>query len=122
MVKGKEESSTRDSVHTACISVYKPSRLRLARNVSNYVAQSHKSLLSLGYPSNSVVLTRCLGREAVLLTEGTDTNAATQAWLMDALGDARKQSQTKLVDYLEEVLDDSVFEVEMASRKALAVG
>ncbi len=62
----------------------------------------------------------------MLLTEGTDTNKdtnkATQVWLMDALGDARKQSQTKLVGYLEEVLDDAMFEVEMTARKAVAVG
>ncbi len=56
------------------------------------------------------------------LTEGTDTNAATQVWLTDALGDARKQNQTKLVGYLEEILDDAVFEVEMTARKAVAVG
>ena len=41
---------------------------------------------------------------------------------MDALGDAGKQGQAKLVGYLEEVLDDAVFETEMTARKALAAG
>jgi hypothetical protein len=36
---------------------------------------------------------------------------------MDALGDARKQNQTKLVDYLEIIADDVVFEMEFAARK-----
>jgi len=63
-----------------------------------------------------------LGREAVRLIEGTDTETMTQAWLTDALGFARKQNQTKLAGYLEEVLYDAVFEAEMAARKVLAVG
>lgn len=56
------------------------------------------------------------------MTESTDTRATTQAWLMDALGDARKQDRTKLVGYLEEISDDDVFEVEMTARRAVVAG
>ena len=36
------------------------------------------------------------------------------AWLVSALGEARKHDQTKLVGYLETVMDDVVFETEWA--------
>ena len=42
----------------------------------------------------------------------------TLAWLVDALSHARSQDQIKLVDYLEAVMDDMVFETESAARKA----
>jgi len=46
-----------------------------------------------------------------------DTNTATLAWLVEALEHARSTGQTKVVDYLEEVADDVVFEVEAAARR-----
>lgn len=46
-----------------------------------------------------------------------DTETATLAWLVNALEHARAKDQTKLVDYLEAVVDDVVFEMEAAARK-----
>jgi hypothetical protein len=40
------------------------------------------------------------------------------AWLVSALEQARSQGQTKVVDYLETIADDMVFEMEMAARRA----
>jgi hypothetical protein len=50
------------------------------------------------------------------LTLGVDNETAALAWLVGALEQARTQSQTKLVDYLEVVLEDVVFEMESAAR------
>jgi hypothetical protein len=47
---------------------------------------------------------------------GVDDRTAALAWLISALEHARKRSQMKLVSYLEEVLDDVVFEMESAAR------
>jgi hypothetical protein len=46
-----------------------------------------------------------------------DTETATLAWLVNALEHARARGQTKLVGYLEAVVDDVVFEMESAARK-----
>jgi hypothetical protein len=46
-----------------------------------------------------------------------DDDTAILAWLMSALEYARAQGRTKLVDYLETVADDMVFEVEIAARR-----
>ena len=48
---------------------------------------------------------------------GEDTETATLAWLVNALEHARARGQTKLVGYLEAVVDDVVFEMESAARK-----
>ena len=48
---------------------------------------------------------------------GVDTDTATLAWLVEALEYARTQGQTKVLGYLEAVLDDAVFEMEMAARQ-----
>lgn len=53
---------------------------------------------------------------------GTTMETAVLAWLVGALEHARMRSQTKLVSYLEAVLDDVVFEVEMAARRAPLAG
>ena len=53
---------------------------------------------------------------------GADSQNATLAWLERALKYARAQSQEKLVGYLEAVMEDAVFEMEIAARKASAVG
>ena len=50
------------------------------------------------------------------LTLGVDNETAALAWLVGALGQARAQSQTKLVGYLEVILEDVVFEMESAAR------
>ncbi len=46
-----------------------------------------------------------------------DTETTTLVWLMNALEPARKQDQTRLVAYLEAVLDDVVFEMESVARR-----
>ena len=48
---------------------------------------------------------------------GADTEAATLGWLVEALEYTRASGQTRVVDYLEAVLDDVVFEMESAARK-----
>ena len=48
---------------------------------------------------------------------GTDTDTATQDWLASALEQARREGQWKAVGYLEAVLDDVEFEMEMAARR-----
>ncbi len=51
------------------------------------------------------------------LAQGVDADTATLAWLMSALEHARTRNQTKLVGYLEAILDDVVFEMESAARR-----
>lgn len=46
-----------------------------------------------------------------------DTETATLAWLVNGLEYTRTRGQTKLVGYLEAVVDDVVFEMESAARK-----
>jgi hypothetical protein len=48
---------------------------------------------------------------------GEDTETATLAWLESALEHTRIRGQTKLVGYLEAVVEDVVFEVEVAARR-----
>ncbi len=52
------------------------------------------------------------------LTSGVDNDTAALAWLVGALEQARRKGQSRLVDYLETIADDVVFEVEMAARRA----
>jgi len=47
-----------------------------------------------------------------------DHDTASLVWVVDALGQAYTQGQIKLVDYLEPIADDAVFEVEMAANRA----
>ena len=49
------------------------------------------------------------------LTLGVDNETAALAWLIGALEQARARSQTKLVGYLEVILEDVVFEMESAA-------
>jgi hypothetical protein len=53
---------------------------------------------------------------------GVDTDTATLAWLEDALGCVYAHGQTKALAYLEAVMDDAVFEMEIAERRASLVG
>ena len=48
----------------------------------------------------------------------SSVNDGTLAWLVRALEQARRQGQTKLVDCLETIADDVVFEMELAARRA----
>jgi len=48
---------------------------------------------------------------------GADTDTATLDWLASALEQARAQGQWKAVGYLEAVLDDVEFEMQMAARR-----
>ena len=52
------------------------------------------------------------------LREGVNDETAALAWLVSALEYARAQGQTRLVDFLETIADDVVFEMEMAARRA----
>jgi hypothetical protein len=47
-----------------------------------------------------------------------DDGTSILAWLIIALEQARRQGQTTLVDYLESIADDVVFEMEMTVRRA----
>ncbi len=47
---------------------------------------------------------------------GADNETVALVWLVGALEQARTQGQTKLVGYLEVVLEDVVFEMESAAR------
>lgn len=46
-----------------------------------------------------------------------DTNAGTLSWLVGALEYAHIRGQAKLVGYLEAVVEEVVFEVEVAARR-----
>jgi hypothetical protein len=48
---------------------------------------------------------------------GEDTETATLAWLVSSLEYACTRGQAKLVDYLEAVVEDVVFEMEAAARR-----
>ena len=52
------------------------------------------------------------------LKGGVGNDAAALSWLVSALEQARSQGQVKLVDYLETIADDVVFDKEMAARRA----
>jgi hypothetical protein len=52
------------------------------------------------------------------LEEITETSGLDLAWLVGTLEQAHSQEQTRVVDYLEAIADDVVFEMEMAARRA----
>jgi len=54
----------------------------------------------------------------VELKGGVGNDAAALSWLVSALEQAHSQGQVKLVDYLETIADDAVFEMEMVTRRA----
>ncbi len=51
------------------------------------------------------------------LVTSTHDGTADLAWLVEALEYARSHGQTTVVGYLEAVLVDAVFEMEMAARR-----
>lgn len=76
----------------------------------------------LSSSANDLSTVRCeqhhdLGGNTLESLSVADTDTATLAWLVGALEPARKQDQTKLVGYLEAILDDVVFEMESAARR-----
>ncbi len=48
------------------------------------------------------------------------TDEATLAWLGDALGHAHAHGQTRILAYLEAVMEDAVFEIVDARKSAVA--
>ena len=56
-----------------------------------------------------------LGGNVLDVRTGADTETATLGWLVDALEYTRGKGRTRVVDYLEAVLDDVVFEMESGS-------
>jgi hypothetical protein len=49
---------------------------------------------------------------------GTHESAVDLGWLVEALDYARAEGQTRLLDHLESIADDVVFEMESSSRSA----
>jgi hypothetical protein len=47
-----------------------------------------------------------------------DEDTATLAWLVGALEQARLQGRTEVLDHLEAIADDVVFDLEMIARRA----
>ena len=58
-----------------------------------------------------------LGGNVLDVRTGADTETATLGWLVEALKCTRANGQTRVVDYLEAVLDDVVFEMESVARR-----
>jgi hypothetical protein len=52
------------------------------------------------------------------LKANMDNDTATLEWLVEALEQARSQGKTEVVDHLETIAADMVFEMEMAARRA----
>ena len=85
------------------------------------------SLLALRYPSDIAVLTgarsdRCFGREAMHETLTPGDEKATLAWLEDALRYASAHREMNFLAYLEAIIEDVVFVMEMTNRRASLVG
>ena len=101
-------------------------RRRSAQNVSKYVVQAHKSSLALRYPSDITVLAgvrshRCFGREVMHQMLTPDDENATLAWLEDAIEHAHEHGQMKALAYLEAVMEDVVFVMEMVRGESFTV-
>jgi hypothetical protein len=58
-----------------------------------------------------------LGGTVLEVPIGADTETAILGWLAESLEYARSNGQTKVVGYLEAVLDDVVFEMESVARR-----
>lgn len=84
-------------------------------------------MLTLRYPAGVGVLIgvrshRCFGREAMHRTFTRDPENATLAWLDGALEYAYSHAQSKALAYLEAVMEDVVFEEELAAGEVPVVG
>ena len=62
------------------------------------------------------------GGSALDSTLVSDADTAILAWLEDALGCVYARGQVDALAYLEAVMDDAVFEMEMAERRAHLIG
>ena len=51
------------------------------------------------------------------LIEGVDTHRVTLDWLVSTLEHTRTRGQTKLLGYMEAVLDEVVFEMDLDARR-----
>jgi hypothetical protein len=85
------------------------------------------NLLALRYPSDiagliEVLSHRCFGREAMHETLTAVDEKATLAWLEGALGYASAHGEMKILAYLEALIEDVVFVMEMTDRRASLVG
>jgi hypothetical protein len=49
---------------------------------------------------------------------GVEGDAVALGWLVSALGYARARGQSQTVEHLETIVDDVLFETEMAARRA----
>jgi hypothetical protein len=63
-----------------------------------------------------------IGGKGLEVSLGVATATATLAWLNDALGCVYAQGQMKALAYVEAVMDDAVFEMEMVERRAHLIG
>jgi hypothetical protein len=76
----------------------------------------------LPYSGNNVPDLQCErhyvagGTTTLDLVLGADTETATLAWLVSTLEHSRTRGHSKLVVYLEAVMEDLLFEVEAAAR------
>ncbi len=52
----------------------------------------------------------------------SNTDTTTLAWVEDALSCVYAYGQMKALAYLEAVMDDAVFEMEMDERRAVSIG
>jgi hypothetical protein len=75
---------------------------------------THMGVVTLRYTANTVLAERV----RLELKANVDDDTATLRWLVGALQQARSQGQTKVLDHLETIADDVVFEMEMAARRA----
>ena len=81
----------------------------------------------LTYGANNVPILECeqrqlTGGSVLESTLGSVSDPTTLAWLKDALGCVYAHGQTNALAYLEAVMDDAVFEMDMAERRAHFIG
>ena len=75
---------------------------------------THVGVDALRYTA-SIVLAE---RVQLDLKANMDNDTATLGWLVEALEQARSQGHTEIVEHLETIAADMLFEMEMAARRA----
>jgi hypothetical protein len=97
--------------------------LRVARSAPKEVVRSNNAGSFAG-GKRGTSLSRLIGKVSSLgkgkrleVMVSTHDGTVDLAWLVDALKYTHGNGQTRVVDYLEAVLDDVVFEMESAARK-----
>ena len=114
--KGKGEAGTKLlSLVTHLTDPSSCYRRRTAENVSKYVSRTHRRVPTLLYNTNTVVHGEFDGatERSTKLVDLSVDNEAALAWLDTALSDAISRGQMALIAYLEAVLEDLVFEMEL---------